>query len=91
MKSKYGTDNLLTDTDVQERMLKNRKISSVYTFTDGNIATSFSNSPQYNMVKNDFVIWGIRKNANGNEVPIRYHLAIDEKPKIGNIYEVFFY
>ena len=35
MKSKYGTDNLLTDTNVQERMLKNRKISSVYTFTDG--------------------------------------------------------
>jgi hypothetical protein len=24
-------------------------------------------------------------------VPIRYHLAIDNKPQTGNIYEVFFY
>lgn len=75
----------------QDYLIDRSKGKSVYTFTDGNIATSFSNNPQYNMVKNDFVIWGIRKNANGNEVPIRYHLAIDEKPKVGNIYEVFFY
>lgn len=33
----------------------------------------------------------MRKNANGNEVPIRYHLAIDSKPKTGNIYDVYFY
>lgn len=64
---------------------------SVYVFDDGKITTSFSNNPQYNMIKNDFVVWGIRKNANGNDVPIRYHLAVDDKPQIGNIYEVFFY
>lgn len=64
---------------------------SVYIFDDGKITTSFSNNPQYNMIKNDFVVWGIRKNANGNDVPIRYHLAVDDKPQIGNIYEVFFY
>ena len=27
----------------------------------------------------------------GLTLPIRYHLAIDKKPKTGNIYEVFFY
>ena len=64
---------------------------SVYVFDDGKITTSFSNNPQYNMIKNDFVVWGIRKNANGNDVPIRYHLAVDDKPQIGNVYEVFFY
>ena len=64
---------------------------SVYVFDDGKITTSFSNNPQYNMIKNDFVVWGIRKNANGNDIPIRYHLAVDDKPQIGNIYEVFFY
>jgi hypothetical protein len=27
----------------------------------------------------------------GLDTPIRYHLAIDKKPSIGNVYEVFFY
>lgn len=67
------------------------KGKAVYTFDDSNLITSYSNNPQYNMIKNDFVVWGIRENANGNEVPIRYHLAIDNKPKIGNTYECFFY
>lgn len=63
----------------------------VYNFDDSNLITSFSNSPQFNMIKNDYVVWGIRKNANGNDVPIRYHLAIDSKPKTGNIHQCFFY
>ena len=67
------------------------KGKKVYDFKDSKLITSYSNSPQYNRIKNDFVVWGIRKNANGNDVPIRYHLAIDTKPEIGNIYEVFFY
>lgn len=64
---------------------------SVYNFNNSNLTMSFSNNPQFNKIKNDFVVWGIRKNANGNDVPIRYHLAIDSKPSIGNIYDVFFY
>lgn len=67
------------------------KGKTVYEFNNSNLVTSFSNSPQFNKIKNDFVVWGIRKNANGNDVPIRYHLAIDTKPTIGNIYDVFFY
>ena len=64
---------------------------SVYTFTDANIITAFSNSPQYQQIKNDFVIWGKRITTQGKEVPIRYHLAIDKKPKVGNEYKVFFF
>lgn len=67
------------------------KGKTVYNFDNSVLITSYSNTPQYQMIKNDFVVWGIRENANGNDVPIRYHLAIDKKPKIGNIYEVFFY
>lgn len=63
----------------------------VYNFDNSNLITSYSNTPQYNMIKNDFIVWGTRKNANGNDVPIRYHLAIDSKPKTGNIYNCFFY
>ena len=64
---------------------------SVYTFEDGNIIQSYSNSPQYQQIKNDFMVWGVRKSINGNDIPIRYHLAIDSKPKTGNTYKVFFY
>lgn len=64
---------------------------AVYTFEDGSLIQSYNNSPQYSMIKNDFVVWGIRKDANDLTYPIRYHLAIDEKPKVGNSYEVFFY
>lgn len=63
----------------------------VYNFDNSILITSYSNNPQYNMIKNDFVVWGIKENANGNEMPIRYHLAIDSKPKIGNTYKCFFY
>ena len=64
---------------------------SVYTFENANIITAFSNSPQYQQIKNDFVVWGKRTSIEGHEIPIRYHLAIDNKPIVGNTYKVFFY
>lgn len=64
---------------------------SVYTFTDANIITAYTNSPQYQQIKNDFVVWGKRQTIEGKQVPIRYHLAIDKKPIVGNKYEVFFF
>lgn len=67
------------------------KGKSVYTFDNSVLISSFANNPQFNMIKNDFIVWGTRENANGNTVPIRYHLAIDTKPQIGEIYDVFFY
>ena len=83
-------------TDIQnikkeDYLVNMSKGKTVYQFDDSNLITSYTNNPQYNMIKNDFVVWGIRKNANGNDVPIRYHLAIDKKPQVGNIYECFFY
>ncbi len=67
------------------------KGKSEYDFSNSPLIISYSNSPNFLNVKNDFVVWGIRKNANGNDIPIRFHLAIDKKPKIGNDYEVYFY
>lgn len=64
---------------------------SVYTFDDSVLITAYSNTPQYNMIKNDFVVWGIREDIEGRTYPIRYHLAIDKKPESGNDYKVFFY
>lgn len=56
------------------------KGKSVYDFTNSDLILSYSNSPDYSNIKNDFLVWGIRKNAAGMELPIRYHLAIDKKP-----------
>ena len=64
---------------------------TVYNFDNSNLVMSYSNSPQYSKIKNDFIVWGLRENANGNTVPIRYHLTIDSKPKVGEIYRGFFY
>lgn len=62
---------------------------SVYQFTDSQLVTSYSNQPQYSAIKNDFVIWGVRKGVTGAEIPIRYHLAIDQKPQTGKTYTVY--
>ena len=64
---------------------------SAYTFEDANIIQSYSNSPQYQQIKNDFLVWGKRTSIDGKDVPIRYHLAIDSKPTVGNSYKVFFF
>ena len=54
---------------------------SVYDFKDSQLIISYSNSPNYNMIKNDFVVWGLRKGDNNFQVPVRYHLVIDQKPQ----------
>lgn len=53
-----------------------------YDFSENPLVISYNISPQYLQVKNDFVVWGIRKTATGRELPIRYHLAIDSKPEV---------
>lgn len=67
------------------------KGKSIYDFTNTGLVKSFSKSPQYNNIKNDFVVWGVKKSSTGATFPIRYHLAIDKKPQIGNYYQVYFY
>lgn len=64
---------------------------SVYTFDESKLNTSFTMNPQYNMIKNDYVIWGIRTTSDNAKIPIRYHLAIDKKPQVGNTYVVYLY
>lgn len=55
---------------------------AVYTFNGVELLTSINNTPNWEDVKNDFVIWGARKGIDGTEYPIRYHLAIDKQPEI---------
>lgn len=82
-------DKLQLDLENYQIDLSNGK--SVYSFEDAQLVTSFNNTPQYSMIKNDFVVWGIRETAMGLKLPIRYHLAIDEKPSTLSTYKVLFY
>jgi hypothetical protein len=53
----------------------------IYSFKNKpNLITAYSNNPKYENIKNDFVVWGKRENANGSTTKVRYHLAIDSKP-----------
>ena len=65
--------------------------TSVYSFSNPEIISSFSNNPQYNQVKNDFIVWGQRESVDKKKYAIRYHLAIDSKPETGNTYSCYFH
>lgn len=43
------------------------------------LVSSFNNNPNYGNIKNDFIVWGKSKD---DGLPIRYHLAIDDKPDL---------
>lgn len=60
---------------------------SIYTFEEGSgLITSYSNSPNFTNLKNDYHIWG--KNADG--FAIHYHLVIKDQPTELQTREVVF-
>lgn len=83
--------HILNDDNPNKYLINRSKGKAEYVFDDNTIITSFSNSPQYEMIKNDFIVWGMRKTITDKTVPIRYHLAIDTKPTPGNTYQGYFY
>lgn len=55
---------------------------SIYTFDDEKLLTSITVSPQYENIKNDYIVQGQTTVGDSNIVyPVRYHLVIDDKPK----------
>lgn len=75
----------------EDYLVSQNKTTIPYSFDDEMLVSSYSNSPQISLIKNDFVVWGKRKGANDKEIDIRYHLALDKKPEIGNSYKVIYY
>ena len=84
------TDDNIFNIDVKYTLNKNIN-KTVFSFSDNQLINSYNNTPQYNKIKNDFIIWGLMKKSDQIEIPIRYHLAIDKKPKIGNTYSAIKY
>lgn len=60
---------------------------SVYAFSDKSNIISLSLTPQYDNIKNDFIIQGKRQGTSDNQtIDVRYRLVIDKKPTVGNAY-----
>ncbi len=89
-KEEDSTPNILKDLTKEDYQIDRKGRKTVYEFDNNEIILSCSRTPQYANIKNDFLVWGKRTDVNGIEIPIRYHLAIDKKPDIGNTYKVFF-
>lgn len=66
----------------EEDWVENAAYTSSYTFSfeNGNLITSFQNSPNLANLKNDFSIWGTRTGISGAAIPIHLRYAIDTKP-----------
>lgn len=79
----------LNNIKSEDYLLDMTKGTSKFDFKDANLIASYSNSPQFSNIKNDYIVWGTRSTATGVKMPIRYHLAIDEKPNVGNIRYLF--
>lgn len=60
---------------------------STFNFSDDHNLISITANPQYSNIKNDYVVQGLRQGTMNNaSYPVRYHLAIDYKPTVGNTY-----
>lgn len=47
---------------------------------DEELKTQININPKYDNIKNDFIVWGEKTSATGKKIPIRYHVAIKDKP-----------
>jgi len=70
----------ITELDSGDYEINFSEQKYVYSFRGNGIVTSYSNSPDFENIKNDFVVWGQRTTPTGSKIDIRYHLAIDTKP-----------
>ena len=53
-----------------------------YKFNDSSLFTSFSLTPNFMNVKNDFTVWGQKNLSDGDTSPIHMRIAIDKRPVI---------
>lgn len=50
-------------------------------FSDDSLAVQINFNPNYDNIKNDFIVWGTRDSKESEANMVRYHLAIDRRPK----------
>ena len=75
--------DLLDEMVENDYLVETNNSRSIYTFDDEKLLTSITVNPQYENIKNDYIIQGETTIGDSDIVyPVRYHLAIDNKPTI---------
>lgn len=78
---------LVSDMTEHDYMVETAIPKEVYTFSDKSNLLSINVNPQYENIKNDYIVHGLRKMTNSDiAYDIMYHLVIDTKPTPGNVY-----
>lgn len=81
---------LLKDMSKHDYLVETTTSKSSFSFSDNSNLVSITCTPQYDSIKNDFVIQGKRQSTSEATYPVMYHLAIDNKPTTGAVsYEGF--
>lgn len=79
---------LLNDMVAKDYLVETTTGKTVYAFSDKTNLINLTQNPQYGNIKNDYIVQGLRKRTDSNAgVMVRYHLAIDRKPEVGNVYQ----
>ncbi len=77
-----GQFQLDTGSEMQY-LIETTNEKTVYSFSDATNITSINVTPNYDNIKNDFIIDGIRQSTTSDiQYNIRYRCVIDEKPEI---------
>ena len=77
-----GQFQLDTGSEMQY-LVETTNEKTMYSFTDAKNITSITVTPNYDNIKNDFIIEGIKKSTTTDtQYTVRYRCVIDEKPEI---------
>ena len=68
----FSDENYIDASELSEKV--------AYVFDDSTLATQYQNSPNMNNIKNDYIIWGEKKNLSGNTIKFHGRYAIDNIP-----------
>ena len=72
---------LLDEMAENDYLVETNNERSIFTFDDTNLLTSINITPQYENIKNDYIVEGHTESDSGVSYNVRYHLAIDKKPR----------
>ena len=74
---------LLNEMSENQYLVEVNNDKTSFLFSDSDNITSITVTPQYNNIKNDYIVQGLKKATDTDlSYPIMYHLVIDDKPAI---------
>ena len=72
---------VLDEMQENDYIVESNNSKSIFTFTEKTLITSITVTPQYENIKNDYIVIGNYTNSSNLTTDVRYHLAIDKKPR----------